>query len=117
MNSMSEPRRWVLTADNLMLIAIGGPNVSIYEAERGIPVIEAEPVLARIKELEEEREKQNKLIAELLGKYNEQVAKKAKLCEQLEEANEIIALQARYTTHINGKLARAYLKKFNGGKI
>lgn len=31
---------------------------------------------------------------------------------QLKEANEIIALQARYTTHINGKLARAYLEKW-----
>ena len=97
---MSEPRRWVLTADNLILIAIGGPNVSISEAEMGIPVIEAEPILARIKALE----------------------------AQLEEANEVArfyALGDHYLEkfksgsvigHDCGERAHAYLHKWRGKK-
>lgn len=50
---MSEPRRWNLVAEGLVLAVSGGPSVSLQEAEKGIPVIEAEPVLARLKEAEE----------------------------------------------------------------
>lgn len=54
--------------------------------DTAIKVVEAEPILARIEQLE----------------------------TQLKEANEIIALQAIYTTHTYGKLAREYLKKWEG---
>lgn len=60
---MSEPRRWNLVVEGLILAVSGGPSVSLQEAEKGIPVIEAEPVLARIKELEAQLKEANEHLA------------------------------------------------------
>lgn len=117
---MSEPRRWNLVAEGLILAVSGGPSVSLQEAEKGIPVIEAKPILARIKQLETQLEEANE-VAEFYGDEKNWMTTRK---DELHEARMTIAQDpdsfgvcsepglASTLLLIGGKRARAYLKKW-----
>lgn len=96
---MSEPRRWNLVAEGLILAVSGGPSVSFQEAEKGIPVIEAEPILARLKELEVQLKEANE-VAEFYGGTD---------CYAVVTADGQVD---GFSEEEPGKRARAYLKKW-----
>ena len=116
----SEPRQWILKADGLILSVAGGPNASLEEAERGIPVIEAEPVLARIENLETQLKEANEALSWYADEKNWMTTRKDEFYEarmtiaQDPDSYGVISEPGLASTLllIGGKRARAYLKKW-----
>ena len=97
---MSEPRRWSINIPWSDELAAFLPTITGPHTEATVDVIEAEPVLARIKQLEAQLKEANELIEfyGAGGNFNADV------------------WQHENLGFFTGKRARAYLKKWKGKK-